>query len=94
LLGSEYGWSKHDILCDVYFDELYWLTRQIERRKLTEYRMQLAIVQNPHVKDPKELWRVLNSQDASQITRTEKFDDVGFEVLKSRLRASPRFVVK
>lgn len=56
--------------------------------------MQLAIVQNPHVKDPKELWRVLNSQDTSQITRVEKFDDVGFEVLKSRLRANPRFVVK
>lgn len=93
-MGSEYGWSKHDILCDVYFDELYWLTRQVERRKLTEYRMQLAIVQNPHVKDPKELWRVLNSQESAPVLRPEKMDEGSFELLKMRLRANPRFVVK
>jgi len=93
LLASEYGWSKHDILCDVYFDELYWLTRQIEKRKVTEYRMQLAIVQNPHVKEPKELWKVLNKNDVI-VDRPEILDETEFEILKSQLRKNPRFVVK
>lgn len=93
-MASEYGWSKHDIFYDVYFDELYYLTQKIEKRKLAEYKMQLAIAQNPHVKDPKELWRILNSQTTESYERPHELDNASFEILKSKLSSNPRFVVK
>lgn len=100
LLASEYGWSKNDILYGVYLDELTELIPKIERRKNAAYKMQLAIVQNPHVKNQKELWSILNTQE-KQIERKEKpkeeepkFDAVGFEMLKSKMRQNPRILVK
>lgn len=57
--------------------------------------MQLAIIQNPHVKDPKELWRILNQrQENIPAPRPEKFDAVGFDLLKSQLSGNPRFIIK
>lgn len=94
MLASEYGWSKHDIFYDVYFDELYFLLQKIEKRKLIEYRMQLAITQNPHIKEPEKLWNVLNAPDRTERARSKEFDEKGFEALKSRLSSNPRFVVK
>ncbi len=94
LLASEYGWALYDIYYGVYLDELIFLVQKINHRKLIEYRMQLAIVQNPHVKDPKHLWDILTSQDKDFVTEPKEFDPVGFELLKSQLRGNPRFVVK
>lgn len=68
------------------------LTKAIEKRKMAEYRMQLAIVQNPHSKNPKELWANLQTEEAS-LRRTE-FDEQGMSILKSKLASNPRIIVK
>lgn len=96
LLASEYGWPKHDILNEVYLDELFFLTRYINRRHITDYRMQLAIAQNPHVKNPKELWTILEQQEREITGKHQEndFDAVGFELLKNELRNNNKFIVK
>ena len=54
--------------------------------------MQLAIVQNPHVKDPKLLWETLEAFDKKP--EDEKLDKRGFEMLKQKLRNSSHVMVK
>lgn len=88
-MASEYGWAKHDILNDVYLDDLFALSKRINLRKLTEYRMQLAIATNPHIKNPKELWRTFDEQErqmTGQAYMDEDFDVVGFERFKQTLQ--------
>lgn len=84
----------HDIYYNVYLPDLVYLVQKINRRKIVDYRMQLAITQNPHIKDPKKLWDILASQDKEFNRRPAEFDAAGFELLKSQLRGNPRFVVK
>ena len=96
LLASNYGWSKQDILNDVYLDELYYLSKLINQRKITDYKMQLAIVTNPHIKDPKTLWRLLEEQEKQLIGADyidEEFDAVGFEQFKQSLQAGGASIV-
>ena len=90
-MASEYGWAFTEILEKVYFDDLFHLTKEINSRKIREYKMQAAIVQNPHVKDPKHLWRIL---DAEEGVPDDEFDTIGFERLKNQLRSSGKFIVK
>lgn len=52
--------------------------------------MQAAIVQNPHVRDPKELWRIL---DAEEGIPDDEFDAVGLERLKNKLRSSSAKII-
>lgn len=57
--------------------------------------MQLAIVQNPHIKNPKDLWRNLDHQERQlKGVRTDEMDVVGMEMLKQQLSQNPRFKVK
>jgi len=91
LLGSEYGWAFTEILERVYFDDLFYLMKEINKRKLREYKMQAALIQNPHTKDPKELWRIFEAEEG---IKNEEFDAVGFERLKNKLRSSSKFIVK
>lgn len=57
--------------------------------------MKLAISQNPHVKEPEKLWELLDANDDSyESPEVEKFDKVGFEILKSKLGQNPRFKIK
>lgn len=56
--------------------------------------MQLAIAQNPHVKNPKELWDILNSYDRVFDPNADKLDKAGFAILKDKLRSSKRIMVK
>lgn len=55
--------------------------------------MQLAIVQNPHTKDPKSLWKDLEDPDDNRYLNPQ-FDEAGFERLKTELRKNPRMMVK
>jgi hypothetical protein len=64
----------------------------IKRRKVDEYKMQMAVIQNPHTKDPKKLWQTIDNMVPK--SRPDKLDVAGFEVLKIRLQQNPRFVVK
>lgn len=57
----------------------------------------MAITQNPHVKDPKVLWKTIEEQERAitgEPDKTQEFDATGFEMLKARLSENPRFVVK
>jgi hypothetical protein len=55
--------------------------------------MQLAITQNPHTKDPKHLWELIEQEEGVEL-KPEEFDHVGFELLKMKMSENPRFVVK
>lgn len=77
----------------VYFDEFFELLQQINKRKIGEWRMQLAITQNPHVKDPKQLWAILEAEDRYKNT-SEKLDKSSFALLKDKMRQSTRIMVK
>lgn len=94
-LASEYGWWIDDILEKVYVDQLICLIAKANLRKIANWRMQLAITTNPHVKNPKQLFAILDNEER-KITgpaQTE-LDPGGFEALKQRLKQNPRFVVK
>lgn len=55
--------------------------------------MLLAIIQNPHTKDPQELWKLLNSEDTPYYEQ-ESLDKVGFELLKLKMADNPRIKIK
>lgn len=76
----------------MYFDELYYLSQNINRRKIGDYKVQLAIAQNPHTKNPRELWRIF--EDMNTEKKQETLDVTGFELLKNAMRDNPRIVVK
>ena len=88
-LAHEYGWAKRDILEQVYFDELFIFARLINRRKINEYKMELAIATNPHVKDPKSLWRMFDRQERENEGKgylDAEFDPATFEAFKQTLK--------
>lgn len=91
MLASEYGWSLDDILEHVYLDQLAHLVPIIERRKLDEHRIMLALITNPHTKDPKALWRML---EPPRDPLSEKLDKTSFNILKSRLSQDSSIIVK
>jgi hypothetical protein len=93
MLASNYGWAKDDILENVYLDEVLYLRKLIHERKVDDIKLQLNIVQNPHTKNPRELYDKISSFDRRPIAKP-KFDKVGFQNLKAALDKSPRFIVK
>jgi len=54
--------------------------------------MQLAIVQNPHVKEPKTLWDILDAYNREPVD--EKLDKKSFELFKQKIASSPHIMVK
>lgn len=70
------------------------MSERINQRRNSDWQMQLAIVQNPHVKDPKQLWTALRKHDPQRGQEKQEFDAAGFERLKAALSQNPRFVVK
>jgi hypothetical protein len=55
LLAKEYGWSKGQILEEVYYDELEFYIKRIRRDQANERLTALAIAHNPNAKDPNKL---------------------------------------
>ena len=56
---------------------------------MQEYRMQLAIVQNPHVKNPQQLWSLLEQNIRVEDKQDRKeLDIAGMERLKDAMRHS------
>ncbi|MBN2263069.1 MAG: hypothetical protein JW735_09155 [Prolixibacteraceae bacterium] len=73
----------------VYFDELFIFTRLINRRKITEYKMQLAIISNPHTKTPKTLWHMLDQRERENEGKAyidAEFDPKTFEAFKETVK--------
>lgn len=73
----------------MYLDELFIFTRLINARKITEYKMQLAIVTNPNTKNPKQLWEMLDRSDRENDGRgylDAEFDATSFEAFKQTIK--------
>lgn len=66
----------------------------IKQRKNLEYRMLLAIVQNPHAEKPQALWDELNKQNTHTSRENDKLDTKGMELLKLKMGANPRIAIK
>jgi len=92
LLASEYGWAKDYILENIYIDDVFNLQKQITRRHFEEWKMQLAIVQNPHTEKPKDLWDMLVAQTA--VPDDEPLDKVAFENFKAVVSGGKHVAVK
>lgn len=57
--------------------------------------MQLAIAHNPHIKEQKRLWDILDEENKKYIAEPEEeFDELGFELLKQQMAQNPRMIVK
>lgn len=84
-----------DILNHVYFEDIVPLMEKARLRKLQEWRMQLSIVSNPHVKDPKKLFAIIAQEERRLLGVVDVgFDAKGFDRLKNQLSNNPRFVIK
>lgn len=73
-------------------DELVVFVAKIRERQVKNYMMELSIISNPHSKEPRELWRMLESQIKKPLD--DKLDKAGMERLKQRLSDSGKIVVK
>jgi hypothetical protein len=98
VLASEYGWAKDDILNTVYFDELFYLQKEIKARRIAHYRMLTAIYQST-LTGPKAVWDMLEEMEGeedspSQVTSPE-FDSTGFDMLQLKIKgAGSRIAIK
>jgi hypothetical protein len=91
-LASEYGWGKEAILESVYPDELFYLTKEIKKRRVGHYRMLLAIAQNPYSKNPRELAKQLEPEEIR--SRSDKLNVESVEMLRGQLDKRSGFKVK
>lgn len=64
----------------------------MKKRQLSDLRMQLAITQNPHVKEPELLWKTLEYMDKEPVD--EKLDKDGLMRLKELMSGGKAFLVK
>jgi hypothetical protein len=76
LVISQYGWAAYESMT---LDEAIVLLPVIRNRKFSEYKMLLAITQNPHTKQPEDLWKLL---DVDKEYLEEDLDKAGMERLK------------
>lgn len=58
IIATEYHWSKNEIL-DLYPSEINEYTKKIQKRQIDDIIIQLQISQNPHVKNPDNLFKQL-----------------------------------
>lgn len=68
-------------LSSVAIYDLMMLTKKIDKRKRSDYLMQLAIAHNPHSKTPKDLFTELRGADTDPLDTY--YDKEGLEKLKS-----------
>lgn len=69
------------------------LFERANKRKRQEYLMQIAIAQNPHVKNPQDLIRALSDKQEDYIEE-QKLDKAAFAIFKQRISENPRIIVK
>lgn len=60
-----------------------------------QHKMQLALISNPHTKEPKKLWNILDEQIQPEPSlRSDKLDKTAFMKLKEQLSSSRAIKVK
>jgi len=58
-------------------------------------REQLAIVQNPHVNDPKQIWRIIDYREKEMEGKSyldEEFDQVAFNAFKTTVSNHTKWI--
>ena len=92
-MASEYGWAKDDILDKCYLDEAWGYMRLMKRRKLSHYKMLLAI---QHAEKPKEIFDMLDAESKTVKSEVEddKLDKAAFEAFANKMRGNPKMIVK
>jgi len=93
LFASEYGWTEKYILEEVSFYSFLMLSKQLQKRKKQDALLDLAIVSNPHVPNPKELIYNLQEKDDSDSIDTT-YDREGLNNLKSLMSQGRGFQVR
>lgn len=95
LLASEYGWSKRQILEDVYYDEVQFYIKRIRTNQITERLTETAIANNSRAKDPNKLVKSfqkslqeLNGKDFIAKERMTKEDERQLKELARRMKAN------
>lgn len=75
-MASNYHWAKDKILDEVCLDEALEYSKLIKKRQINEHITQLAIISNPHAKNPKELIKTFEEElrkvDNRGIMETER----------------------
>lgn len=61
VLSRGYGWSKKEILETIYPDEVSYYISRINKQQASEQLGLLALIHNPHVKNPEKLVQELQS---------------------------------
>lgn len=62
MFAKEYGWSKRQILEEVYIEEVEFFTKRIKRERASQRMVDLAIEHNPHTQDPNNLVQSFKNQ--------------------------------
>jgi len=95
LLATEYGWSKRQILDEVYFDELDLYATRIRKNQISERLTETAIANNTRAKDPNKLVKSfekklqeLNGKDYLAKDRMTKEDERKLKELARRMKAN------
>lgn len=55
MFAVEYGWSKRQVLEELYFDEIEFYSKRIKKHNANDRLTDLAIEHNPNTNDPKKL---------------------------------------
>lgn len=92
-LASEYGWAL-SLIEELGLDEALKLLEQIKKRKIAEYKIQLAIVTNPHTEEPEKLWKLFDDDMQSVIPPENSFDKEGLDGLKALMAKGTAFHIK
>lgn len=62
MFAIEYGWSKRQILEEVYIEEVEYFSKRIKRERASQRMVDLAIEHNPHTQDPNNLIQSFKNQ--------------------------------
>lgn len=81
------------VLESLYFDEIQSLLPFIRKRQLSEYKIQLSMIENPHREDPKKLWEIFDGEEHDHIVH-EELDKASFDKFKSKIAQGGGLVVK
>lgn len=72
----------------MYLDELFYLVENINKRQTRDWKMQLAIAQNPYTKKPQDLWKLIDKLEEKE----EEYQ--GVAALKQLFSKNKRFNIK
>jgi hypothetical protein len=87
LFAKEYGWSKNQTLDEIYPDELSFYFKRIQKDRINDRLTELAIIHNPHTKEPNTLinnYRKAQAQlDGRSYLHKERMDNSDVQQFKN-----------